>query len=93
LQNPEENAKRKRAGHLRKLGGLNPSYPAILLGDPCSYCGAPAEHIDHIVPLRRGGSGDWDNLTAACAACNMSKSTKSLLAFMLAGLSGETRAA
>jgi 5-methylcytosine-specific restriction endonuclease McrA len=93
LQNPEENAKRKRAGYLRKLGGLDPSYPAILLGDPCSYCGASAEHIDHIVPLGRGGSGDWDNLTAACAVCNMSKGAKSLLTFMLAGLPEETRAA
>jgi 5-methylcytosine-specific restriction endonuclease McrA len=83
FQNPEADAKRKRAGYLRKLGGLDPSYPAILLGDPCSYCGAPSEHIDHIVALSRGGSGDWDNLTAACAACNMSKSAQSLLAFML----------
>lgn len=83
LENPEANAKRHRSWYLRSLGGSEPSYPAILLGDPCSYCGAPAEHIDHIVPLSRGGGGDWDNLTAACADCNMSKGAKSLLDFML----------
>jgi hypothetical protein len=83
LQNPEANAARHRSWYLRSIGGSEPSYPAILMGDPCSYCGAPAEHIDHIVPLARGGSGDWDNLTASCAACNLSKSAKSLLDFML----------
>lgn len=93
LDNPEANAKRHRSWHLRQLGGSDPSYPAILLGDPCSYCGAPAEHIDHIVPLSRGGSGDWDNLTAACAACNMSKGAQSLLTFMLRRATGEVSAA
>jgi hypothetical protein len=93
LENPEANAIRHRAWHLRSLGGSEPSYPAMLLGDPCSYCGASAEHIDHIVPLSRGGSGDWDNLTAACAACNMSKGAQSLLTFMLRRATGEIGAA
>jgi 5-methylcytosine-specific restriction endonuclease McrA len=93
LQNPEANAIRHRAWYLRSIGGSEPSYPAILLGDPCSYCGAPCEHIDHIVPLSRGGSGEWDNLTASCAACNMSKGAQSLLTFMLGRAAGETGAA
>jgi 5-methylcytosine-specific restriction endonuclease McrA len=62
------------------------AYALILRGDPCSYCGAPMEHVDHIHPLASGGTGAWDNLTAACAACNHSKQTRSLLEFMLARL-------
>lgn len=42
----------------------------------CQYCGAPAEHVDHIIPRRRGGSDDEDNLVAACARCNLSKGAR-----------------
>lgn len=44
----------------------------------CVYCGeADAEmHIDHVVPISRGGSNEVDNLVAACAACNSSKGDK-----------------
>jgi 5-methylcytosine-specific restriction endonuclease McrA len=40
------------------------------------------EHIDHIEPVSKTGSGDWDNLTAACASCNTSKNATSLLTFL-----------
>lgn len=43
---------------------------------PCTYCGAPAEHIDHIIPLARGGEHRIGNLTPACASCNLSKGAK-----------------
>lgn len=56
----------------------------ILRGDPCCYCGAPMQHIDHIHPIARGGDGSWDNLTAACSSCNQRKQAKTLLMFMLA---------
>jgi 5-methylcytosine-specific restriction endonuclease McrA len=49
---------------------------AAILGSPCFYCGGRAQHIDHFVPLSRGGSHDLDNLVAACAACNLSKGAK-----------------
>jgi excisionase family DNA binding protein len=58
------------------------AYRAILYRDPCSYCGADAEHIDHIVSRHRGGADEWDNLTASCARCNLDKRTRSLLAFV-----------
>jgi hypothetical protein len=63
-------------------------YVAILRGDPCSYCGAPWEHTDHIQPVVRGGAGDWTNLTAACARCNHAKHVKPLLTFLLDRLEG-----
>ena len=47
-----------------------------LYKQPCLYCGAPSEHIDHIVPLSRGGKHSIGNLTGACASCNLSKGSK-----------------
>ena len=44
------------------------------------------EHVDHIQPIARGGTGSWDNLTAACAFCNGSKNSRTLLDFMLSRL-------
>lgn len=60
-------------------------YVAILHADPCAYCGEAAGHIDHIVPIARGGTNDWDNLTAACGRCNSSKWAKPLLTFIAGG--------
>ena len=54
-------------------------YAAVLLGDPCSYCGGPADTIDHIEPTVFGGSQGWENLTAACRSCNSRKNANSLL--------------
>ena len=33
----------------------------------------PAECVDHIVPLRRGGSNDESNLQALCTSCHARK--------------------
>lgn len=44
----------------------------------CYYCGAPWRHIDHIVPLSRGGKHEIDNLVTACAKCNTTKHNKLL---------------
>lgn len=58
-------------------------YVTVLLDDPCAYCGAPAEEIDHIEPFPLGGTNEWSNLTASCQSCNRHKSDKPLLTFML----------
>lgn len=55
----------------------------VLLNDPCVYCGAPTEHIDHIEPISRGGDSEWDNLAPACGECNRRKNAKPLLRFLL----------
>jgi len=43
----------------------------------CQHCGADLfeveHHIDHIVPLAKGGNNDEDNLQALCAPCNLAK--------------------
>lgn len=63
----------------------------IIVNDPCSYCGNQFEHVDHITALSQNGDGTWDNLTAACSACNLSKQAKSLLEFLLGRSSRRSR--
>lgn len=49
-------------------------------GEVCAYCGSeegPFE-IDHILPVRLGGSNCVDNLTVACRTCNRSKGAKTI---------------
>ncbi|KOG21991.1 HNH endonuclease [Streptomyces viridochromogenes] len=42
----------------------------------CVCCGGPYEHLDHNVPLIRGGSHTLDNLLPLCQDCNLAKSGK-----------------
>ena len=42
-------------------------------GGRCQYCAGPAESIDHVVPRSRGGQHVWENVVAACRACNTRK--------------------
>lgn len=72
---------KERLRHVAGTDGVE--YVSILRKDPCSYCGAPSEHIDHIIPVTKGGASHWTNLTAACSACNRNKMTSDLLGFLL----------
>ncbi|OKI71401.1 HNH endonuclease [Streptomyces sp. MJM1172] len=47
-------------------------------GSACAYCGKRAEHLDHVVPLSRGGEDVESNMVPACAPCNLSKGAKTL---------------
>ncbi|MEU9560331.1 HNH endonuclease [Streptomyces fumanus] len=44
----------------------------------CAYCDAPAEHLDHIKPIARGGRDVLSNVIPACADCNYSKADRTL---------------
>lgn len=44
-----------------------------LLAHPVCSCGARATDVDHVVPLREGGTHDWSNLQALCHACHSTK--------------------
>jgi hypothetical protein len=39
----------------------------------CVACGAPAQHVDHRVPLAAGGTHDPSNLQAMCHRCHSRK--------------------
>lgn len=54
-------------------GYLPPGMPRKAL---CVYCGAPAEHMDHVLPRSRGGRTSQDNLVPACARCNYDKGAR-----------------
>lgn len=45
--------------------------------ETCQYCGlTPGRReltIDHVLPKMQGGGTTWDNVVAACAACNHKK--------------------
>jgi 5-methylcytosine-specific restriction endonuclease McrA len=63
-------------------------------GFKCRYCGNEISEnagshnrvwhcasIDHVVPVRDGGSDDEANLVSACLFCNLSKKAKSVSEF------------
>lgn len=56
---------RLRSKLLQKTGGV------------CAYCAermtAETVTIDHVLPIGRGGSDEWDNLLPACEPCNQRK--------------------
>jgi 5-methylcytosine-specific restriction endonuclease McrA len=47
-------------------------------GRVCFYCPAALKkfHVDHFIPLARGGSNWPENLRLACERCNTSKGAK-----------------
>jgi HNH endonuclease len=51
-------------------------------GRRCEYCRAPEEisgiryHMDHVLPVARGGSYEIANRAFACPTCNQAKSVK-----------------
>lgn len=45
----------------------------------CAYCEHPLFgdfHVEHMMPVVRGGRNDWTNLAIACPRCNVRKNTK-----------------
>jgi hypothetical protein len=50
-------------------------------GFKCKICGRSVEdgvklHVDHIIPISKGGKTTWDNLRTLCQDCNLGKSNK-----------------
>ncbi len=50
-----------------------------LMQRPCFYCGKESQHMDHVVPISRGGRHSIGNLVPSCAKCNLSKNDKFLV--------------
>jgi len=45
----------------------------------CQYCGEPADlTFDHVVPRALGGRTTWENVTTACAPCNLRKGGRTI---------------
>lgn len=59
---------------------------AILARDnfTCVYCGRSAPdvelHIEHVIPISKGGQDNLSNIVTACSECNLGKMTKTVSA-------------
>ena len=49
-----------------------------LMSQCCVACGDPGQHVDHIIPVSRGGQHSIGNLQMLCASCNLSKHNKTM---------------
>jgi 5-methylcytosine-specific restriction endonuclease McrA len=74
-------ANKDKRNQLEKASNLPSKYIAELRRKPCNYCGNYYEgkmHIDHVIPISKGGLHTIENLVSSCATCNLSKSDKLL---------------
>ena len=57
----------------------------IKYNNKCAYCGNDCStkfHIDHKLPLSRGGDNQFDNLALSCPTCNYKKHDKTDIEFI-----------
>jgi 5-methylcytosine-specific restriction endonuclease McrA len=74
-----------RQARLAKAQGKHTAGDVLRLfkeqGGKCAYCGIELiekYHVDHIIPISRGGSNYPSNLAISCQFCNESKGAKLL---------------
>lgn len=92
-KNPDKTRTKNRNRHARKMAapGKHTSADIIAIlkaqNYRCGYCRKKlrkegrSTHIDHIIPLARGGSNDRKNLQALCRTCNTQKNDKDPIEF------------
>jgi 5-methylcytosine-specific restriction endonuclease McrA len=82
--------RRKRHNRRARIRGNGGTYTLKELNDLfekqegfCFYCGEllyvsfdREVHVDHMIPLSRGGSNSIENIVLSCATCNLEKNTK-----------------
>lgn len=75
----------RRARYRNAEGFHSPEDVDVLLASQNGVCAAcrtnvhTGFHVDHIIPLSRGGSNWATNLQILCAKCNLSKGSKTML--------------
>jgi 5-methylcytosine-specific restriction endonuclease McrA len=66
----------RRKSGLKVLSDYNRFRSSLIRrdGERCVYCSATAQLVvDHMVPVKLGGTDDLDNLALSCRACNSGK--------------------
>ena len=66
-----------------KSGLINWFYYVFYILQKCQICGRSAKdgailHIDHIIPISKGGRTEIDNLRTLCQSCNLGKGSRVL---------------
>ncbi len=81
--------KRNRRARKRRNGGTHTAADIAALlktqRQRCAYCGSQLRkeyHVDHIMPLARGGGNDRRNLQLLCAPCNLTKGDRDPIDFV-----------
>jgi 5-methylcytosine-specific restriction endonuclease McrA len=79
----------RRAQKISNGGKLSPGLEAKLLAfqkNRCAICRASLKktgyHLDHIIPLSRGGKNIDSNTQITCPTCNLEKNSKDPIQFM-----------
>lgn len=75
-------ARSKRASGYATAGQIAARF--AYFGNVCAYCGGPAESVDHVIPLAKGGSHWPANLRPACKRCNSAKRDLPVDEFLMA---------
>lgn len=72
--------RRARLRGARRVAVVTEAQVIAAYGERCYLCDAPLEavpmHLDHVVPLARGGAHTLENLRPSCARCNLRKGAK-----------------
>jgi len=81
-----QNSKRSKAVGSEKLSTDIAEKAMLRQKGKCPVCGASLKrtghHLDHIVPLARGGKNINSNVHLTCPKCNLEKGHKDPIAFM-----------
>lgn len=86
---PAVTAKSRRVDRSASAVGLGEKARLRLLhvwrsqGRNCTFCNGPADTIDHLIPLVRGGTNYEGNLAPACRSCNSRKQDRLVIEFRL----------
>lgn len=91
LKQPEKYAEYRRNRYARRkgAGGKHSAKDVANIlqkqGGRCAVCRcdvARKYHVDHINPIRRGGTNDRSNIQVLCPLCNLNKNAKDPVEFM-----------
>lgn len=81
---------RHRRAKLKNIDGRHSHHDVLRIGNSqswlCNACGCnlkeTGHHVDHVVPISKGGTNWPSNLQLLCRSCNVRKSNKSFDVFM-----------
>lgn len=74
-------AHRRRSKIAENGGTLTAAEIKAIVAEDCFWCGIDCSqdfHLDHIVPISKGGRNSRCNVAVSCPGCNLSKNAKDL---------------